>query len=157
MATWRPIAGFEGLYEVSDDGRVRNAERGRELSPRRNPEGYGRVALSKKGRYYHRLIHRLVAETFIPNPENLPLVLHGPRGVGDNSVRNLSWGTPSDNQRDRVRDGTDQRTLTTHCVNGHEYTEENTYWAPKTGSRSCRKCRYNHNKTAVAKREKSHG
>lgn len=114
------------------------------MSPRPNEEGYARAALYRDGRYFHRLVHRLVAEAFIPNPKRLPIVLHGPKGVSDNSVENLSWGTHKENQLDRIRDGTDTRTNKTHCVNGHEYTEETTYWNPKSGNRSCKICRAEH-------------
>lgn len=144
MERWRPIKGFEGRYSVSSKGRIRNDRRGSILSPRENEEGYSRAALFKEGKYFHRLTHRLVAEAFISNPEGHPIVLHGINGVSDNSVENLKWGTPEENQRDRVRDGTDTRTNKTHCVNGHRYTEETTYWNPKTGSRSCKICRAEH-------------
>lgn len=140
---WRDIAGFEDLYEVSSLGRVRNVCRGSILSERRNSDGYARVALSREGRYSHRLVHRLVAEAFIPNPESYPLVLHGPNGPLDNSVDNLRWGTNSDNMRDRRRDGTDRNASKTHCINKHAYTAENTYYNAE-GHRSCLTCRHEH-------------
>src|SRR5690606_24954075 len=136
---WRPVVGYEGLYEVSSLGRVRSLDRwrrgkgrssvwspGRVLKPGVHPAGYLRVALFKSGVKTQDSVHRLVAEAFIPNPQNLPNVLHGPGGASDNSVGNLRWGTQSDNVRDEIRDGTHVHARKTHCVRGHEFTRENT-------------------------------
>lgn len=139
---WRDIRGYEGLYQVSSEGRVFGVKRGKILSPRLNPQGYARYALCKDNEYAHFTGHRLVATAFLgEQPSDRPLVLHGPNGPTDNSVENLSWGTPSQNMLDRVRDGTDARSVTKACKNGHWYTEEITYIAPNDGSRSCKICR----------------
>lgn len=149
---WRDVVGFEGEYQVSDQGRVRSLDRerdnlltggvsvipGRVLKGRKNRGGYAQVNLSVRQKTTTRPVHRLVAEAFIPNPDNLPLVLHGPAGALDNSVGNLRWGTNSDNMRDRRRDGTDPMLSKTHCPHGHEYTPENTLM--DSGSRKCRAC-----------------
>lgn len=157
MEEWRPVSGYEGLYSVSSTGRVRNDRRGTTLSERRNSEGYARVALSRDGSYRHFVVHRLVAKAYIPNPTNKPLVLHGKNGNQDNSVGNLRWGTHKENMADRFRDGTDTRSLKAECVNGHAYTDRNTYWNPKTGSRSCKTCRYEHTKKYQEKRRAHNG
>ena len=89
---WCPIKGFEGLYEVSDKGRVRSLKFGKEriLKPGRNT-GYLLVCLYKNGEKKWCKVHRLVAKTFIPNPDNLPEVNHKDEDKENNSVQNLEW------------------------------------------------------------------
>lgn len=149
---WKSVRGFEGYYEVSNHGRVRSLDRivpnhltggesvikGQVLKGRLNRGGYRQVTLCVAQKNTTRTIHRLVAQAHIPNPEGLPLVLHGILGKEDNSVANLRWGTNSDNMYDKRRDGTDHELNKTHCPQGHEYTEENTRY--DSGKRKCREC-----------------
>lgn len=113
MEIWKPIAGYEGRYEVSNYGRVRSLDcgrpsvsklglryerlhRGRVLKPIRCGDGYRRVALMPHVKV--QLVHRLVAAAFLPNPLGLPEVNHLD-GVRDrNCVSNLMWVTASENQ-----------------------------------------------------------
>ena len=91
---WCPIKGYEGLYEVSDQGRVRSIKFGKEriLKPGRNTCCYLQVNLCKNGeKKKNLLVHRLVAQTFIPNPDNLPEVNHKDEDKDNNSVQNLEW------------------------------------------------------------------
>lgn len=101
---WRPVVGYEGLYEVSSFGRVRSVDRfvrGRSGKPKpckgiaRKNElvggGYYQVALCKDGKHNHCLVHRLVAEAFIPNPDNLPQVNHKDECKTNNAIWNLEW------------------------------------------------------------------
>ncbi len=90
---WKAIKGFEGLYAVSNRGRVKNLKSGRILGGTYNNHGYKRIHL--KGKTYK--IHRLVALAFIPNPDNLPEVNHKNEDKGDNNVDNLEWCTKSYN------------------------------------------------------------
>ena len=116
---WRPIAGYEGLYEVSSHGRVRSLDRitshghrrrGTMLRPSANRTGHQKVRLCRKADVQSFLVHRLVLEAFVgPCPEGM-ICCHGPNGVLDNSVDNLCWGTKSKNSgEDRLRDETDNR------------------------------------------------
>lgn len=117
---WRPIKNFEGLYEVSDWGRVKSLgikyiarnqygaiyeikKKGKILKPYAEKNDYLRVNLWNKRKNEHKLVHVLVAEAFIPNPENKPQVGHLkklPDGTEDktaNEVWNLAWMTPEEN------------------------------------------------------------
>ena len=90
---WCPIKGYENIYEVSDKGRVRSLKFGKEriLKPGRDKDGYLQVNLWKNGENKMCKIHRLVAQTFIPNPDNLPEVNHKDENKENNSVQNLEW------------------------------------------------------------------
>ena len=108
---WVPVAGFEGLYEVSDQGQVRSLMRGtRVLRPYPNKRGYLRVNLCKDGRVKIMYLHLLVLAAFKgacpPGQEGC----HGRGGRSDNRAVNLDWGSRSKNNGiDKVRDGTIQR------------------------------------------------
>lgn len=105
---WKDIKGYEGYYQVSDKGEIksvtRNVKRGssykpvneRILRPYLN-KGYLSVVLSKNGKTHTVEIHRVVAETFIPNPNNYPCVNHKDEITSNNCVSNLEWCTYSYN------------------------------------------------------------
>ena len=93
---WLPVVGYEGLYEVSNFGRVKN-KRGRFVSQSVQVSGYKRVTLSKNNKYSMKLVHRLVAEAFIPNPNNYAIVNHKDENKLNNIVTNLEWCTQSYN------------------------------------------------------------
>ena len=90
---WCPIKGYEGQYEVSDQGRVKSLKFGKEriLKPVRTPKGYLTVELYKNEEQKRCKVHRLVAQTFIPNPDNLSEVNHKDENKENNSVQNLEW------------------------------------------------------------------
>ena len=80
-------------YVVYDNGRVQNIKTGRFLHPQFFGNGYLRVGLSKDGKPKQFLVHRLVAEAFLPNPDNLPVVNHKDGNPSNNNVSNLEWCT----------------------------------------------------------------
>ena len=103
---WKDIAGFEGYYQISSMGRVKSVERyiqqtdgmkrpykipERILKPKKKPNGYMGVGLAMGGKVQNSLIHRMVAEAFIPNPDNLPTVNHKNEDKTDNRMENLEW------------------------------------------------------------------
>ena len=94
---WRPIQGYEGLYEVSNLGNVKSLSRNALLSKHRNNRGYLSVSLYKENVGKHYLVHRLVAQAFINNPFNLPYVNHKDENPINNVVSNLEWCSQSYN------------------------------------------------------------
>ena len=95
---WKDIKGYEGLYQISNLGNVKRIkfinnivekEKIKILKPINNT--YLQVALSKEGKVKVKNIHRLVAETFIPNPDRLPQVNHKDENKHNNNVDNLEW------------------------------------------------------------------
>lgn len=92
---WKPIRDYEGIYEVSNYGRVKSVsnekykkEKLRKFSV---AKGYYSVILFKNGKRKAFSVHRLVAEAFIPNPHNLPQVNHKDENPKNNAVWNLEW------------------------------------------------------------------
>ena len=100
---WKPIVGFEEHYLVSDDGQVWSLYRHRPLTPSIDKYGYEKVALFDGCKSHHRPIHRLVAQAFIPNPNNLPTVNHINEVKTDNRVSNLEWASVADNDNHGTR------------------------------------------------------
>ena len=94
---WRPVVGYEGLYEVSSLGQVKAVRRqgtdGRILAHRIDRKGYKVFSLCKNSRYATASAHRLVATAFIENPNNYPCVNHKDENKLNNHVSNLEWCT----------------------------------------------------------------
>lgn len=117
---WKDVVGYEGLYQVSNRGRVRSVNRevpyrgaikniiGKELTIWYNNDGYARVTFSVKGKNKHYLVSRLVAEAFLPNPHQKEEVNHLDYNVRNNSVYNLEWCSKEQNyeySRERIHKG----------------------------------------------------
>lgn len=93
---WKIIKGYEN-YSVSELGDVKNNKTGRFLRLRRDTNGYLSIKLYKNGFYTRKLVHRLVAEAFIPNPMGYKVVNHINENKEDNVVYNLEWCTHQEN------------------------------------------------------------
>ncbi len=127
---WKSIKNYEGLYEVSNLGRVRSLDRvtittngktvpfkGKILKTIKHKNGYLKVNLNKDKKQKTHLVHRLVAEAFIPNPNNKKYIDHINTIRDDNRVDNLRWVTASENQ---------YNDLTT--INKKKYSGDKCYW-----------------------------
>lgn len=95
---WKDIRGYEGTYQISNCGRVKSLCRRRRkedkiLKALLNSRDYLQVNLYKNGKMFRYLIHRLVAEAFIPNPNKLPCINHKDENKQNNYVNNLEWCT----------------------------------------------------------------
>ena len=87
----KDIPGYEGLYAATEDGRIFSYRSKRFLKPRLNKKGYCRVQLYKNGKGKDFYIHRLIAATYLDNPENLSQVNHKDEDKSNNSVQNLEF------------------------------------------------------------------
>ena len=89
----RDIKGYEGLYAITSCGKVWSYRSQKFLSQRLRKDGYYDVKLSNKGQEERLLIHRLIAEAYIPNPIGLPVVNHKDENKSNNRINNLEWAT----------------------------------------------------------------
>ena len=165
-AAWLPVLGYEGSYEVSDNGEVRSLDRyadnsfggksairGRLLKGRPLSTGHLIVALYKDAKPTGLQVHRLVLTAFVRTPREGELGLHRDDDPLNNSLTNLRWGNVSMNMQDRVRNGRDPNTRKTHCPKGHGYSPENTYtFIGRSGGlgRQCRECNRQRNRSRRA-------
>ena len=99
--TWKQISAYG--YDVSDDGQVRNRVTQRILKATVNNRGRRMVSLRKDGNTHHFYVHRLVAEAFIPNPDDKSLVDHIDRNPLNNRVSNLRWCSSAENNRNATK------------------------------------------------------
>lgn len=100
---WKDIIGYEGLYEVSDTGRVRNKITQRVFRCSLGTTGYHQVHLRKNSKPRTYLVHRLVAQAFLINENKLPQVNHVDEDKSNNDVSNLEWCTPKQNANHGTR------------------------------------------------------
>ena len=102
---FKPIKGYEGLYEVSNLGSIKSLIRNIILKPRTKSVGYCRVILRKNNKSIDKYIHRIIAETFITNLENKLEVNHINGIKNDNRIENLEWATAKENSNHAQRIG----------------------------------------------------
>ena len=116
---WKKLNRYEGLYEITEAGDVKSVDRylpagkhesriykGKIKKPvKSNQYGHLKHQLWKDNKLEQALVHRLVAENFIPNPNNYPCVLHIDDDPTNNHVSNLKWGTQKDNLQDMSKKG----------------------------------------------------
>lgn len=113
---YKSIKGYEGIYEVNELGQVRSVDRiverkdgstrkrnSKELKPAIDKGGYAMVELNKNGISKMMKVHRLVADAFLPNPDNLPEVHHLNHDRKDNRAHNLAWVSRSEHMDEHWR------------------------------------------------------
>ncbi len=106
------MKGFERLYQVNDHGVIRSiAGRTKTLKPYQTPNGYMQVCLYKGEESMKKYVHRIVAEAFIPNPDNLPEVNHKDENKINNHAGNLEWCSHQDNMKHGSRSKRQAETL----------------------------------------------
>lgn len=158
---WKPIAGYEGLYEVSNQGRVRSLDRvalrkngqsqlcrGRLLKPYKKKKvakdggHYETLFLSKDGIARQFYVHHIVLGAFAGECGEHECARHLNDNPSDNRASNLVWGSLSENQIDRIRNGNNEKVLQTHCKRGHQLSPPNLAKKPEgvTGRR-CLACK----------------
>lgn len=103
--SWKPVVGYEDIYEISDKGRLKSLVKGypmlRKCSPHKTL-GYPYTSLSDEGKTKMAYIHRLVAEAFIPNPQNKEEVNHKDGNKANNDISNLEWVTHQENMNHAI-------------------------------------------------------
>ena len=123
MEIWRDIEGYEGLYQVSNLGRVKSLSRRDRLNrviqekilkPFFNRDGYLNVKLYKEGKRKQSKVHRLVAQAFISNPDNKSQVNHRDEDKTNNKVENLEWVTSKENNNYGTRNERMAKSLQNH-------------------------------------------
>lgn len=129
---WKDIEGYEGLYQISTLGRVKSLERlilrnngrfqkikERILKPSLDRKGYYFVVLKKDCKSLNHRIHRLIAQAFIPNPENKPCVDHIDTNTKNNNINNLRWCTHKENMNNTITKEKQIKIMTGKCGEKH--------------------------------------
>lgn len=151
---WRPVVGYEGLYEVSEHGRVRSLDRiiqvsgqgprrwrGRIMIPGVGDLGRRTVMLSREGNVTPITVHRLVLEAFVGVRPVDQECRHLNGDASDNRLVNLAWGTHVENINDKMQHGTHHYARRTHCAFGHELSGDNLLVRNDAPGRRCRECK----------------
>ena len=122
---WKDIEGYEGLYQVSNYGRIksfnyRNTGKEKMLSLKPNKNGYIRIGLTKDGKRKMFQVHQLVAQTFLENPNNYSQINHKDENKINNNAENLEWCTPKYNSNYGTRNERASKTLSTNIKGKHK-------------------------------------
>lgn len=164
---WRDVPGYEGSYQVSDRGRVYSIRRsgpgtggtGRIRALYIHPrDGYLMASLTYQNKTRSLKVHLLVARAFLGPCPPKQEVRHLNADKTDSRLVNLRYGTHKENMQDMEAHGNGYWSNKTHCPAQHEYTEENTGWAPPTPERQkhryCKTCK-REKKRAYDKRQRT--
>ena len=153
MEVWKDIEGYEGLYQVSNKGRIKSLKKkfGKQeteiiMKPNMEWCGYLRVGLIKDKKAKMYAVHRLVAKTFIANPENKPIVNHIDGNKANNEVENLEWATYKENSNSSKKLKSSKRYNSVIVVDTYgntfdSYRQAGRFWSisPNTVKNDCDK------------------
>lgn len=119
---WKPIKGYEGIYEISNKGRIKSISSGLIRKQLTDKWGYNMINLSKEGKKTRFFVHRLVASAFLDNPNKLPQINHKDEDKTNNCVENLEWCTQKYNneygtRKERIREA---KGIKVRCVDTGE-------------------------------------
>jgi hypothetical protein len=166
---WLPVVGYEGIYEVSDRGRIRTVPRRvpckggktrqinqRIKKPSLTKAGYLIIKLTRNHEDRSVSVHPLVLEAFVgPRPPGMECC-HADGDKTNNALSNLRWDTKRANELDAIRAGRRPDPNRSRCGYGHELTAENTYFTKALpNTRQCKRCLSGYNAVARAKRRAS--
>lgn len=131
----REIVGFEGLYSVTDDGKVWSERRNKFLATAISLKGYEHLTLHKDGERTNKMVHILVAEAFVDNPDGKPQVNHLDENKLNNKAENLEWVTPKENSNygTRTERIISQKRISVYCNETDVVYESIADAARKTG------------------------
>lgn len=101
----KDLSRYEEIYDITSNGEIFNKQTGKKLKPCEDRNGYQRIHLTKNKQHKMHYVHRLVAETFIENPENKPYVNHIDGNPRNNRVSNLEWCTAKENTSHAMENG----------------------------------------------------
>lgn len=104
MEIWKDIEGYEGFYQINCNGHVKSLRTGKTLKPG-TINGYYSITLCVNFLHKSFLVHRLIAKSFIPNPDNKPCINHKDGNRKNNALDNLEWCTQLENVRHAFRNG----------------------------------------------------
>ena len=139
MEIWKDIEGYEGYYQISNEGRVKSLnynKTGKEktLCSVLDKYGYYTIGLHKEGNCKRYLVHRLVAEAFIPNEYNKPCIDHINTVRTDNRVENLKWTTVIENNNNPLT-----KIKMSKAQKGRTFSEESRIKMSLSAKKRCRK------------------
>ena len=101
---WKQVKGYEGIYEVSTLGKIKNSKRNIIKKPYKDKYGYFLIQLWSNNKSLTTGLHRIIAQAFIPNPQNKPQINHKNGIRDDNRIENLEWCTVSENHKHSFRE-----------------------------------------------------
>ena len=119
----KDIVGYEGIYGITSCGRVWSYRRKKFLTPRKSSNGYLQVILCKDGQRKGYSLHRLVADAYIPNPDNLPQVNHKDENKANNCLQNLEWCDAKYNMNYGTRTEKTKKSILQYTLDG-EFVRE---------------------------------
>ena len=129
MEKWLPVQGYDGFYEVSDMGRIRSfkqCKEGKIMKIKRMRDTYLYINLTKEGKCKTLSLHRIIAQTFIENPENKPCINYIDGCKENNAVSNLQWSTYKENNKHalekNLRAYGAKRVVLTRLIDGEKLT-----------------------------------